>query len=388
MAKIINDEKLKSLLPYLVITIGAIIAYKIITEISFLAGIAENIWNMIKPFFYGFLLAYIFNLPFASFRRKFGNSKYKILKKGSAALSAILTIVFFALIIFIILILFIPYIVKSITYFFANLPSYYNGLLNVINYINNLNIIGIYINPEEILSMLQKNIHIFSIDNFSATLKALFGVTSSVFTGFLAFISSVYILTEKDKFKTFLRKTLTVFVSNNICETIMHYTGKLNGNFKKYIFVQTIDGCILGTLVTIELFILRSPYAILLGVMLGIVNYIPYFGSIFGTIFVIIIVAFTQGIVIASIASVILLVTQQIDGNIIQPKLMGGSFSLSPLLIIISITIGGYISGVFGMIAAIPIIAVLKDIFDNIVTYYEGKKKKEMELPVIEYDNS
>ena len=375
-----NNVKLKSLIPYFIFAIGVIAAYKIITEISFFAGIAENIWNMTKPFFYGVLLAFIFNLPFSGLRKKLSNSKIKIIKKGSPAISAILTLLFFALIIFTILLLFIPYIIKSLTYFFAHLPSYYWGLINVINYINNLELFDININQAEILALLQDNINILNIDNLSSTFKALFGVTSSIFTGILAFISSIYILIEKEKFKIFIRRTLTAFTSSKVCDLILLYTGKLNENFKKYIYVQTIDGLILGTLATIELLILRSPYALLLGVILGIVNYIPYFGSIFGTIFVVIIIAFTQGIVIAAIAAIILLITQQIDGNVIQPKLLGGSFSLSPLLVIISITIGGFVSGIFGMIAAIPIIAVLKDIFDNIVTYYENKKIEQEKI--------
>jgi predicted PurR-regulated permease PerM len=138
--------------------------------------------------------------------------------------------------------------------------------------------------------------------------------------------------------------------------------------------VQTIDGLILGTIVTIELYILRSPYALVLGIMLGIVNYIPYFGSIIGSAVAVVVIAFTQGIPMAAIAAAVLLITQQIDGNIIQPKLMGSSFALSPLLIIISVTVGGALAGVFGMIIAIPIVAVLKDIFESIVIYNEKRK--------------
>jgi len=110
------------------------------------------------------------------------------------------------------------------------------------------------------------------------------------------------------------------------------------------------------------------------GNLLGILNYIPYFGSIIGCVIAIIIVAFTQSIGIAAIAAVLLLVTQQIDGNIIQPRLMSGSFSLSPLLVIVSITIGGALAGMLGMIVAIPVVAVLKDILESVIEYYERKK--------------
>jgi predicted PurR-regulated permease PerM len=116
--------------------------------------------------------------------------------------------------------------------------------------------------------------------------------------------------------------------------------------------------------------------------MLGVVNYIPYFGSIIGSAIAVVVVGFTQGFTMALITAVVLLITQQIDGNIIQPKLMGSSFSISPLLIIISVTVGGAISGVFGMIVAIPIMAVLKDMLHNIVVHFEKKKAAHSSLNI------
>jgi predicted PurR-regulated permease PerM len=209
-------------------------------------------------------------------------------------------------------------------------------------------------------------------------INALFGVSSAIFTGFLAFISSIYIPIEKEKIKAFLCRLLGAFTPDTFCNATIEYAGKLNRNFKQYIFIQTIDSCILGTIVTIELFLLRSPYALLLGIILAVLNYIPYFGSIIGSGIAIIIIAFTQGIPMAGIAALVLIVTQQIDGNIIQPKLMGGSFSVSPLLVIISITVGGVIGGVLGMIAAIPIVAVLKNMLENIIIHFEQKKIKSL----------
>jgi len=377
MQKPFNNGKLKSLLPYFLMALALIAAYKIITEISFFTGIIETLWKLITPFFYGFIFAYIINIPFGGLKRFFEKSKIKFVSKYRSILSAVITSIFFSIIIFTVLYLFIPYIFNSMSFFFANLPSYYERVQFAINYINNLGLYGVHISAEGILMMLQEFLQNLSIENLTSTLNALFGVSSAIFTGILAFISSVYIIIEKDKFKAFLRRLLTAFTSANVCETVLQYTGRLNRNFKRYIHIQTIDGCILGSIVTIELLIMRSPYALLLGIMLGIVNYIPYFGSIFGSIIVVIIIAFTQGMAMAAIAAVVLLITQQIDGNIIQPRLMGGSFSLSPLLVIISITIGGAAAGILGMIAAIPIIAVLKDMFENIIVFYEKKKMKE-----------
>ncbi|MDR2940423.1 MAG: AI-2E family transporter, partial [Clostridiales bacterium] len=268
----------------------------------------------------------------------------------------------------------IPAIYSNVSLFISNTPTYYDRLLDFVDYINGLDIIGLHISIDKIMAMVEETLQGLNLDNILSSINALLGFSSAVFNIFLAFISSIYILVEKDKFKTFLRRLLTVFSTSGAYAAIIKYAGKLNKNFKQYIYTQTIDGLIIGSLSAIELYLLGSPYALVLGLTLGLINYIPYFGSIIGSIIAVMIVAFTQGLPTGAIAAVVLIVTQQIDGNIIQPRLMGDSFSLSPLLIIISITIGEAVAGVLGMIAAIPIIAVLKDIFESIIVYYERKK--------------
>jgi len=120
---------------------------------------------------------------------------------------------------------------------------------------------------------------------------------------------------------------------------------------------------------------------LLLGLVLGILNYVPYFGSIVGTAIALVVVAFTQGFGVALILLPIMFFVQQLDGNFIQPKLMGGSFSLSPLLIIVSVTIGGAYAGILGMLMAIPIVAVIKDLLDSFMAYREEKKEAEKLMP-------
>jgi predicted PurR-regulated permease PerM len=132
---------------------------------------------------------------------------------------------------------------------------------------------------------------------------------------------------------------------------------------------------ILGTIVTLELrFIIQSDYYLILGLILAVLNYIPYFGSIIATAIAVIVVFLTQGWQSGLLALIVLFITQQFDGNVLQPKLMGESFKVSPLLIIFSVIIGGALAGVLGMLAAIPIMIVLKDILENITVYFEKKK--------------
>jgi len=371
----IKPRGLRPLLPYFLLAIAIIVTYKVINELGFFVGCVQWLWKVISPFFGGFLLAYIVNIPCVGIQTLLDKSKVAFIRKRKKLLSVIIVFLVFALIIYSILNLVIPAVYNSISLFVNNLPSYYERTLSFVDDINNLEIFGLYISEETVLTTLQDMFQGLSAESLtSMSLNALSGVSSAIFSGFLAFISSIYILIEKEKALAFIRRLLRAFTSPKVFGAVTEYVGKLDKYFRQYIKTQTLDGIILGTLATIELLIIGSPYALILGIMLGVVNYIPYFGSLFGSITTVIVVAFTQGMTIAAITAAVLLVTQQIDGNIIQPRLMSDSFSLSPLLIIISITIGGAVAGIFGMIAAIPIVAVLKDILEVAVANHELKK--------------
>ena len=363
------------LLPYFILAVSIIAAYLLLSEFGAFLAVLRKIWSVITPFFYGFLMAYIINIPCSAIQRALAKGKWQFVSKRSKGLGLVITFILIILLITLVLYLIIPALYRSIMYFISNLPVYYEGLLLAFDYVNNFVYEHLNIRMDgTLLSFLQDIIQNLNIDMLLSPINALFAVPSAIFTTFLATVSSIYILIEKDKFIVYMCRLLKAFSSELVYEKALKYGGRLNGNFKRYIRVQTMDGLILGTIATIELTIIGSPFALLLGIMLGIVNYIPYFGSIIGSIIAVLVVAFTQGLTMGVIAAIVLLVTQQIDGNIIQPKLMGSSFSFSPLLVIVSVTVGGAFWGVLGMIAAIPMVAILKDVLESVTAYYERKK--------------
>ena len=135
--------------------------------------------------------------------------------------------------------------------------------------------------------------------------------------------------------------------------------------FRKFITSQFLDACIIAFLSSIILSVLGVPFAITLGLVLGLANMIPYFGSIFASIFVAIVTLFTSGPSLAFAALIALTILQQIDGNVIGPRIMAGALKLNPIIIIISITIGGAYFGILGMFLAVPIAAIIKIITMN-----------------------
>jgi len=367
--------------------VAIIIAFHVVAEFGIFLDFFARVWETINPFFTGLVLAYILNMPCSGIQRLLKRTNNPIIIKRSRPIAVLILMIIVVSLIVLSLNLIIPALIRNITQFVNEFDTHFQGLQNAVAWVNSQNLPDFI--PELDLedggfSMIQEFVDDFDPAAFTASILAGFGgAAAGLFRTFLAVVSSIYLLIEMERLHAFTLRLLGAVFSPKNKDIIMRYCGKLNFNFRRYIYVQTIDGLILGSLMTITLLIFRSPFALVLGLMLGIVNYIPYFGSIFGTAVAVIVVAFTQGLGTAAVAAIIMFALQQLDGNVIQPKLMGGSFSLSPLLVIISVTVGGAVAGMLGMLVAIPIVAVLKDILDGFI---EDREIKKLEAAGMEED--
>jgi len=383
MNKFFKSHLIRSIWPYFVLALAVIITFHVVSEISVLWGGLSRVWGIVAPFFSGLILAYILNMPCGAIQRLLKRTNNNIIIKRSRPIAVLILMISIVTLIVLTLNLVIPAITRSIGQFVNEFDSYQQQLQNFIVWLNNLELPDfipvIYL--DDIFEMIREFTQELAAGDIVASVFAgIGGFAGGVFRIFLAIVSAIYFLTEMERLHAFSIRLIAAMFSEKNAATIRKYCGKLNFNFKQYIYVQTIDGLILGSLMTVLLLIFRSPYALILGLMLGIVNYIPYFGSIFGTLVAAVVMAFTQGLGTAAFASVFMFGLQQLDGNFIQPKLMGGSFSLSPLLVIISVTVGGAYGGILGMLVAIPIVALLKDILDSYIEHREAQKAERSEV--------
>jgi predicted PurR-regulated permease PerM len=216
-----KSRSLKLLLPYLLLAIAIIAAYNIIGQFGFFVGAIGQLWGIITPFFYGFLLAYIINIPCGGMQRALGKIKWRFINKRKKSLGLIITFVIIASLFFLVLYLIVPAVFRSILLFIASFPAHYERALQAVDYFNELDLLGIYINVDEIMLLLQDRVQNFSVEDITSSLSALMVVPSALFTGFLAFISSVYILIEKDKFKSIICRALRAFFPVGVCNAII-----------------------------------------------------------------------------------------------------------------------------------------------------------------------
>ncbi len=384
MEELLKKKQIRVFLSRLLLAMLVIIFYKIVMNVSDVMVWLKSSTKVLIPFFYGFVIAYLLNIPCSALERRLNRLKYSPFQKRSRGISVFIIYALFISVVVLVINKGIPLLQRSILDFITNFNTYYNNAIMAIEQLP-LEKFGLSDKLGEILppQTAWKNVlERIGLKEVMGSLNAVLGVTSHIFSGFITIVSSVYFLLETHNVKFQMKRLMDLFLQEKTRNAALRYGTIINDSFKKFIVCQLLDSLILCTITTIEFTILGSRYSLALGVMLGICNIIPYFGSIFGSIGVVIIIACTSGINTGAIAGLVLLVTQQIDGNVIQPKLMGTSFSLSPALIVIGITVGGAITGIWGMVLAVPVVHILKIIAGDVIAAREKKVREAHAEPI------
>ena len=206
-------------------------------------------------------------------------------------------------------------------------------------------------------------------EKITGYVKSALGVASGIFNVFVSIVVSVYILLQRNQIINFFEKLTMAIFDKKTCDKIEKYIDSTNKIFFKFISSQLIDAIIVGILVTIAMSIIGVKYSVLLGFMIGLFNIIPYFGAIIAVAISILITVITGGISKALIMAIVVIILQQIDSNIINPKIIGNSLEISPLLVIFAVTVGGAYFGVLGMFLAVPVVAVLKIVVNDWIEF-------------------
>ena len=382
MKRIMSPHQFKTWLSFLMLAVAVIVIFHLASEFSTIMGWVGAFFSIIAPFIWGFMISYALNIPRERFEAMLERVNHPLVVKWRRGLSVAITYVALVVVIVAVLNLIVPRIYEGITDFIGFLPIL---IANVNEYLVELDLaeavpfldlsaIADSFNIEDMLGVLNP-------DNVATAVNTLLGFTGFVFRAALAIISSVYFLVEAERINIFAKRLLRAVMPVRVYPSFIKYGREINTYFKRYIFCQVLDAVILGTIMTIAMSVMGVGYAFVLGPMLGFANLIPYFGSIVGTIAAIIIIMLTDGMQLGLIATVVLIVIQQFDANFIFPRLLGGSMKIPPLLVIIGIAVGNAFYGIIGMIMAIPIVTVLRNIIDDILIYVENKKiAKEREV--------
>lgn len=346
------DSSFKKNLALITFTVVLII---IAINIHSVFSAVGTFFSIIKPVFIGFAFAFIFNILMVKIEKPL---KQKTKIKNTRTVAILITLSFFMLLLYGVFTLIIPQIGKSIMSLVNAAPEYGIKLKDfAFKIIEEYNITSDSIFALPWADWFNK-FGEFSKGFFPSIFYGASSFASSVTSTFVGFIISIYMLANKEKLLFQIRKTIYAFLKKETGDKI-YKIGKISNNIMgKFVSGQLLEAVILGSICFVGLIILNIPYAPLIAVIIGITNLIPIFGPIFGTIpsaFLILLVNPLSALIFV----IFILIIQQIDANIIYPRVVGESVSLPAMWIMIAILIGGGLFGVLGMLLAVPFFAIL-----------------------------
>ena len=365
----------KKRISWLLIALTVVIVYKMLDNFSNVTEWFGTFFRILKPFLAGLLISYILFMPCKKIEGILEKSKFKFVKKKARGLSVITTYIIFGLIVIIIINCIFPVLKESVVELVGNIPGYYETLVNKYKELPEDSVLKSDVIKDKMTELSNIDMKQFlSINNEKIIeyVKNIINIFSGIFDVFVSIIVSVYILLQRTTIMKFLRRFARALFKKNTYEAVNKYFTKANEVFFTFISSQLLDAVIVGILTTIAMLIIKVKYAPLIGFTIGLFNMIPYIGAIVAVGIGILITFITGGLGKAIAMAIVVIILQQIDANIINPKIIGVSLEVSPLLVIFSVTVGGAYFGIMGMFLGVPIAVVIKTILND---WIENKNK-------------
>ena len=358
----------KKRISWLLIAITVVIVYKMLDNFSNVTEWFGTFFRILKPFLAGLLISYILFMPCKKIEGILEKSKFKFVKKKARGLSVITTYIIFVLIVIIIINCIFPVLKESVVELVGNIPGYYETLVNKYKELPEDSVLKSDVIKDKMTELSNIDMKQFlSINNEKIIeyVKNIINIFSGIFDVFVSIIVSVYILLQRTTIMKFLRRFARALFKKNTYEAVNKYFTKANEVFFTFISSQLLDAVIVGILTTIAMLIIKVKYAPLIGFTIGLFNMIPYIGAIVAVGIGILITFITGGLGKAIAMAVVVILLQQIDANIINPKIIGVSLEVSPLLVIFAVTVGGAYFGIMGMFLGVPIAVVIKTVLND-----------------------
>lgn len=372
-----NLRKIRGLILFTLVILIALWKYSVVLDaIGFLLGI-------IFPFLLGGAIAFILNVPMHFLEEKiFFNKRTKdsrASKKLARPLSLVLTILFVVGIVALVIFVVVPKLGstfislgKNIQDFVPKVQVWLEELFN-----NNQEIVAMINDVKIDWEKVMGTIMSFFKTGAGSVLGSTFTVAKSIVSGMatfvIAFVFACYILLQKERLNVQIRKILYAYLKKEYVKKALDVCSLTYKTFSSFLTGQCVEAVILGTMFVITMTVFRLPYALLVGVLIAFTALIPIFGAFIGCIvgaFLILMVAPMKAVIFV----IMFLVLQQIEGNLIYPRVVGSSVGLPSIWVLAAVSIGGSLMGVVGMLVFIPIVSVVYTLFRNNVYGQLGRK--------------
>ncbi len=351
---------------YFLLGTTLIAVYKTFDSLAVLWSALLGIFTAIKPFVIAFVIAYMLNIPTKRLNNVFAEKvKLSFVNKHSNGLSVLVVYIVAITVVAWLVGTIVPAMIGDFAEMYNNIPLYAKEIAEFAERSDFAQRIGFQ--PETLdlqteLSNLATGLLSSGVmkDGIKTITVGMWSFASGFMNIFIAVIASIYMLLDKERILTSINNFANKFNNKGKSDSFISHWSNVNEIFTQYIYAKLISCAIIAVVCSIILILMDEKYAILLGIFIGFMELIPYFGSIISCSIGFIIMLISGGLSHALWCSVMMLVMQQIDGNIIAPKLTGDRLEIRPLAIIIAVSVGGSLFGFVGMLISVPIVAILK----------------------------
>lgn len=343
----------------------------------------SEIWSFVKfvirifmPFIIGLAIAFVLNVLMNTIENKWFK-KWKASTKVKRPISLLVSIALVLGFIVFLLLLIIPNLQNTIELFADSIPAYSRSLQNLLNgWGIDADVID---NVREVLDSLGNSLADYIKDNSNQLISTTLGIASNVVSAFvnvtIGFVFAIYFLAQKEKITSQFNKVMDAYLPKKRVNKIKEIAHLSNKVFSSFVSGQCIEAIIIGVLCFFGMVILRLPYASTISVLVGFTALIPVFGAFIGTIFgafLIFMVSPLQAIIFV----MFIIILQQLEGNLIYPKVVGKSVGLPGIWVLVAVSVGASINGVLGMLLSVPICSIIYSILaTNVRIRLEDKNK-------------
>ena len=369
------------------LVIIAIIAYWILNHYQIVLSLLSKLLSVLMPFIIGCMIAFVLNVLMIRIEKQLSkvivNPKLKILKRVLSILGSIALVVG---VVAIIIILIIPELVSAIKVIALSLPEVIDNLQNWTDshsiYLPQLENLINQIDVESLGNELSK----FAKTEFSGVLDSTIDILAVIVNGIVNFVLglvfAIYILMSKETLKDQTKRLINAYLPSKVADNIFEVARLSRTTFSNFIIGQTVEAFILGALCTIGMIILGLPYAPMVGSLVGITAFIPIIGAFIGGAigaFMIFTVDYMQ----AFIFIIFLVVLQQLEGDLIYPRVVGSTIGLPSIWVLFAVTVGGSLWGITGVLLGVPIVSVIYSLVKIQVKNREKRLKVKENVEVI-----
>lgn len=334
-----------------------------IQEVFVMAGLA---FGIVKPFLIGAAVAFVLNLPMTAIERHlFGKIRSERFKRLQRPLSIVLALLAIVLVLLFVLLTVVPQLGKTITQLGNQIPVFINESILLLEKLskdhpqieeNFMAIANLKFDWEgmvgSIIGFLKNGAGVMLM----STVGMAGSIVSGVVNAFIALVFAIYILAQKEKLGSQFKRVMKAYLPEKRNQQALKVCGLLNQNFSRFITGQCLEAVILGGMFFVSMSLLRFPYALLVGVLIAFTALVPIVGAFVGC-FVGAFLILVDDPLKALWFVILFLVLQQIEGNLIYPRVVGSSVGLPSIWVLAAVSIGGSMFGILGMLVFIPLLS-------------------------------